>query len=101
MNIFQMSLQIPLSFAIHLKVADAARLLGPRCLARCLRERDGGSFGVAVWGGSPSPDQGDAPRSCPVQCGVRNPASEVPGGDWPPWDWGRGVCLHPGVLGES
>lgn len=68
MNIFQMSLQIPLSFAIHLKVADAARLLGPRCLARCLKERDGGSFGVAVWGGHHHQTRGMPPG--PAQCSV-------------------------------
>ena len=68
MNIFQMSLRIPLSFAVHLKAADAARLLGPRRLTRCPKEWDGGSFGFAVFGGGPHRTKVMPPG--PAQCRV-------------------------------
>jgi len=52
MNTFQMSLQIPLGFAIHLRADDVVRLLSTRCFAcmglSCPTEWDGGSFRVPV-----------------------------------------------------
>lgn len=52
MNTFQMSLQIPLGFAIHLKADDVVRLLSTGCFAcvglSCPAVWNGVSFGVPM-----------------------------------------------------
>lgn len=69
MNTFQMSPQIPLGFAIHLKADDVVRLLSTRCFAymglSCPTVWDGGSVPEVV----EEVTRGDVSNTCPVRCG--------------------------------